>query len=116
MKTVWIVFTNIFTLTVSINGIFDKRNFGSFLFSEPNDDVPLSFDPSDSVTKLNIIYGQVNYMLKYTPFFDLSSLGPFISYINISSSLSSLSDSSSGLITLSISSIIIHFININKYN
>lgn len=54
------LFTNIFTFTVSINGMFDKRNFGSFLFSEPNDDVPLSFDPSDSVTKLNILYSYID--------------------------------------------------------
>lgn len=34
---------------VSINGIFDKGSFDLFLFSEPNDDVPLSFEPSDSI-------------------------------------------------------------------
>lgn len=34
--------------------MFDKRSFGLFLFSEPKDDVPLSFEPSDSVTKLGI--------------------------------------------------------------
>lgn len=34
----------------SMNGILDKRDFGLFLLSEPKDDVPLSFDPSDSET------------------------------------------------------------------
>lgn len=39
------------TLIVSRKGIFDKCDFGLFLLSEPNDDVPLSFDPSDSEIK-----------------------------------------------------------------
>lgn len=34
--------------------MFDKCDFEFFLFSEPNDDVPLSFDPSDSVLNLEI--------------------------------------------------------------
>jgi len=37
---------------VLINGMLDNRDFGLFLFSQPNDDVPLSFDPSDSIIKL----------------------------------------------------------------
>lgn len=37
---------------VSINGMFNNGDFELFLFSQPNDDVPLSFDPSDSVIKL----------------------------------------------------------------
>lgn len=32
-----------------MNGMLDKCDFEFFLFSEPNDEVPLSFDPSDSV-------------------------------------------------------------------
>lgn len=39
---------------VSINGIFNRRDFGLFLFSEPHDEVPLSFEPSDSVIKFEI--------------------------------------------------------------
>jgi len=34
--------------------MFNNGDFGLFLFSQPNDDVPLSFDPSDSVLKLTI--------------------------------------------------------------
>lgn len=39
---------NDLTLMVSTCGIFNKRDFGFILFSESNDDVPLSLDPSDS--------------------------------------------------------------------
>jgi len=43
---------NINTFMVSINGMFDNGDLELFLFSQPNDEVPLSFDPSDSVIKL----------------------------------------------------------------
>lgn len=41
----------IYTFTVSIYGMFNKSDLGLLLCSESNEDVPLSFDPSDSITK-----------------------------------------------------------------